>query len=109
MTVIGILGVGQLAALMARGLQGKGYRLVLSPRNAGIAARLAKDHGCEVAASNQAVIDAADGVLVCLPAGTGPGILAQLTFRAGQPVLSAMAGTGLAKVQSTIGPARAAH
>lgn len=108
MTVIGILGVGHLAALMARGLQGKGYRLVLSPRNAGVAADLARDHGCEVMASNQAVVDAADGVLVCLPAQTGPKILAQLAFRAGQPVLSAMAGIRLAKVQSAIGPARAA-
>lgn len=108
MTTIGILGVGHLAELMVRGLQGSGYRLVLSPRNAEVAARLAAEHGCEVAASNQAVVDAADGVFVCLPAATGADDLARLTFRPGQPVLSAMAGTGLARLQSVIGPGRAA-
>lgn len=108
MTTIGILGVGHLAELMVRGLAGSGYRLVLSPRNAGVAARLAAEQGCEVAASNQAVVDAAEGVFVCLPAATGAEELAGLRFRPGQPVLSAMAGTGLARLQSLIGPARAA-
>lgn len=108
MTTIGFLGAGHLASLMVRGLAGHGYRLVLSPRNAEVAARLAMDHGCEVAASNQAVVDAADGVFVSLPAATGAEELARLTFRPGQPVLSAMAGTGLVRLQSVIGPARAA-
>lgn len=105
MTTIGILGVGHLAELMVRGLAGSGYRLILSPRNAGVAARLAAEQGCEVAASNQAVVDAAEGVFVSLPAATGAKELAGLRFRAGQPVLSAMAGTGLARLQSVIGPA----
>ena len=108
MTTIGILGTGGLAALMVRGLQGTGYRLVLSPRNAGVAARLAADYGFEVATSNQALVDAADGVFVSLPAATGAEELAKLTFRPDQPVLSAMAGTGLARLQSVIGPARPA-
>ena len=108
MTTIGIIGTGGLAALMVRGVQRAGYRLVLSPRNAEVARRLATDYGCEVAESNQAVVDAADGVFVSLPAATGAEELAHLTFRPGQPVLSAMAGTGLAKLQSVIGPARAA-
>ncbi|MBL9047259.1 MAG: NAD(P)-binding domain-containing protein [Tabrizicola sp.] len=108
MTTIGILGVGGLAELMVRGLQGSGYRLLLSPRGAEVAARLAADHGCEVAQSNQAVVDGADGVFVSLPAATGAEELSRLTFRPGQPVLSAMAGTGLARLQSVIGPGRGA-
>lgn len=108
MTTLGILGTGHLAELLVRGLAGSGYRLVLSPRNAGVAARLAAEHGCTVGASNQAVVDAADGVIVCLPAATGGEVLAGLTFHPGQPVLSAMAGTGLARLQSVIGPARGA-
>lgn len=108
MTTIGILGVGHLAGLMMRGLEGSGYRLVLSPRNAEVAAKLAHDYGCEIALSNQAVVDAAEGVFVSLPAATGADELARLTFRPGQPVLSAMAGTGLARLQSAIGPARGA-
>lgn len=108
MTTVGILGTGGLAALMVRGLEGSGYRLVLSPRNAEVAAQLAGDHGCEVADSNQAVVDAAEGVFVSLPAVTGVAELAHLAFCPGQPVLSAMAGTGLATLQAVIGPARAA-
>lgn len=108
MTTLGVLGTGHLAELMVRGLTGQGYRLILSPRNAGVAARLVAEHGCEVASDNQAVIDAADGVFVCLPAATGAEVLADLAFRPGQPVLSAMAGTGLARLQSVIRPARAA-
>ncbi len=108
MTTVGILGVGHLAELMVRGLAGQGYRLVLSPRNADMAARLAAEHGCEVAASNQALVDAAEGVFVSLPAASGAEELARLSFRPGQPVLSAMAGTGLARLQSLVGPARAA-
>lgn len=108
MTTIGILGVGGLAGLMVRGWQGTGYRLLLSPRNAAVAERLAADYGCEVATSNQELVDAADGVFVSLPAATGVEELAKLTFRPGQPVLSAMAGTGLARLQSVIGPAQAA-
>lgn len=108
MTTIGFLGVGGLAELMVRGLQGSGYRILLSPRGASVSARLSTAFGCEVAVSNQAVVDGADGIFVSLPAATGAEELARLTFRPGQPVLSAMAGTGLAKLQSVIGPARAA-
>ena len=105
MTTIGILGVGHLAELMVRGLEGSGYDLILSPRNAKIAASLADAFGCKVAASNQDVIDGADGVFVCLPAKTGVNEMSSLKFPAGQPVLSAMAGTGLARLQAAIGPA----
>lgn len=108
MTSLGLLGAGHLAELVVRGLSGSGYRLILSPRNASVAARLAAEHGCDVAAGNQALVDAADGVFVCLPAATGAEVLSGLTFRPGQPVLSAMAGTRLAKLRSVIGPAEGA-
>jgi pyrroline-5-carboxylate reductase len=107
-TTIGILGVGGLAELMVRGLQGSGYRILLSPRGASVSARLSSTFGCEVAKTNQAVVDGADGIFVSLPAATGAEELTRLTFRPDQPVLSAMAGTGLARLQSVIGPARAA-
>lgn len=108
MTTVGFLGVGHLAALMVRGLAGQGYRLVLSPRNTAMAARLAAEYGATVAASNQDVVDAADGVFVCLPPASGADVLSGLAFRPGQPVLSAMAGIGLTRLQSVTGPARAA-
>lgn len=107
-TTIGILGVGGLAGLMLRGLQGAPYRFVLSPRGAEAAARLAAEFGHEVALTNQEVVDRSDAVFVSLPAATGADELARLAFRPGQPVLSAMAGTGIERLQQVIGPARGA-
>ncbi|MBS0565236.1 MAG: NAD(P)-binding domain-containing protein [Proteobacteria bacterium] len=107
MATVGFLGVGGLASLLLRGLQGSGHRFVLSPRGAETAARLAAEFGCEVADSNQEVVDRAEAVFVSLPAATGADELARLTFRPGQPVLSAMAGTGLARLREVTGPARA--
>jgi pyrroline-5-carboxylate reductase len=97
---IGILGVGSLAEYLIRGA--KGVEFVLSPRSAERVARL----GCEVAASNQAVVDACDAVLVCLPAATGLGVVQGLQFRAGQTVCSAMAGVSLAALRRAVGPAQ---
>lgn len=108
MTTVGILGTGELAELIVRGLEGSGTRLLLSPRGAKISARLATEYGCKVAANNQAVVDEADAVFVSLPADTGMAELAKLRFRPGQKVLSVMAGTGLERLQSVVGPAAGA-
>lgn len=97
---IGILGVGSLAEYLIRGAEG--VEFVLSPRSAERVARM----GCEVAASNQAVLDACDAVLVCLPAATGLGVVQGLRFRAGQTVCSAMAGVSLAALRRAVGPAQ---
>ena len=97
---IGILGVGSLAEYLIRGAEG--VEFVLSPRSAERVARL----GCDVAASNQAVVDVCDAVLVCLPAATGLGVVQGLQFRAGQTVCSAMAGVSLAALRRAVGPAQ---
>lgn len=106
MATIGILGVGGLASLLMRGLQGSGHRFILSPRGAETAAQLAKNFGAEVAASNQAVIDASEAVLVCLPAASGAEELSHLRFRHRQTVMSAMSGTGLARLREVVAPAQ---
>lgn len=108
MTTIGILGVGGLARLMLRGLRDAPYRFILSPRGAEASARLAAEYGHEVTASNQDLVDRADAIFVSLPAATGVTELSRLTFRPGQPVLSAMAGTGLKRLAGVIGPGRGA-
>jgi pyrroline-5-carboxylate reductase len=97
---IGVLGVGSLAEYLIRGAEG--VEFVLSPRSAERVARL----GCEVAGSNQAVVDGCDAVLVCLPAATGLAVLQGLRFRAGQTVCSAMAGVSLAALRGAVGPAQ---
>ena len=102
---IGILGIGSLAEYLIRGAGGAGHDFVLSPRSAERAARLAAKHGCAIAASNQAVVDAVDLVLVCLPAAEGLDILRGLTFRPGQSVCSAMAGANIGPLRAAVAPA----
>lgn len=108
MTRIGILGVGHLAEFLMRGAAGSGFSFLLSPRSPERAARLGAEFGATVAADNQAVVDGADLVLVCLPAADGLGLLRGLRFRAGQSVLSCMAGTRIAPLAEAVAPARAA-
>ncbi|WP_431299064.1 pyrroline-5-carboxylate reductase dimerization domain-containing protein [Tabrizicola sp. BL-A-41-H6] len=69
------------------------------------AARLAVTYGCEVAASNQEVVDRSEGVFVALPSARGMEELSRLRFRPEQPVLSAMAGTRAHALSTAIGPA----
>lgn len=102
---IGILGIGNLAAYLVQGAQKAGHQFVLSPRGAMKAAQLAERYGCEVAASNQALVAACDHVLVCLPAAEGLTILQGLTFGAGQSVCSAMAGASLQDMKAAVSPA----
>lgn len=104
---IGVLGTGHLAEFLIRGARGR-YDFTVSPRSAERAAALAASHGVEVAASNQAVVDGCELILVCLPAAEGVEILRGLRFRAGQSVLSAMAGARLAAVEGAVAPAAAA-
>ncbi len=107
MATIGILGVGGLAGLMLRGFAGSDHRFILSPRGEETSTRLAREFGHVRAESNQEVIDRSDAVFVSLPADTGAEELSRLRFRAGQPVLSAMAGTGLRRLAEVTAPARA--
>jgi pyrroline-5-carboxylate reductase len=97
---IGVLGVGSLAEYLIRGAEA--VEFVLSPRSAERVARL----GCEVAGSNQELVDECDAVLVCLPAATGLEVVRGLRFRAGQTVCSAMAGVSLGALRAAVGPAQ---
>jgi pyrroline-5-carboxylate reductase len=102
---IGLLGVGHLADYLVRGAQKGGHQFLLSPRSAAKAADLAARYGCEIAASNQAVVEASEYILVCLPAAEGLAILRDLTFRPGQSICSAMAGASLEDLQAAVAPA----
>lgn len=105
---IGILGTGHLARFVVEGAAGSGYSFLLSPRNAETAAELVAGFGCELAASNQDVVDCCRHVLVALPAATGPEVLAGLTFSPEHQVLSVMAGVSAARLAQVIGPAQGA-
>ena len=105
---VGILGIGHLAGFIIEGAARAGVKnpFVLSPRSHLRATELAARYGATVAPDNQAVVDACDMLLVCLPAAQGAEVLAGLKFRSGQSVLSAMAGLSQADLSQIIAPAR---
>lgn len=102
---VGILGTGHLAEFLIRGASGKGFRFLVAPSRRATA--LAERDDVTLAASNQHVADHADLILASLPAREGLAILQGLTFRAGQSVLSAMAGTRHAALTAAVTPAQA--
>ncbi|WP_336333227.1 pyrroline-5-carboxylate reductase family protein [Pseudomonas putida] len=97
MSVLGILGVGELADKLVRGLRRSGYTgaILLSSRNAERAAQLEGDCGCRIMDSNQAIVDGADTVIVGVRPRTLDELAAQVSFREGQHLVSLMAGISL--------------
>ncbi len=104
---LGFLGTGTIAEAVVRGIAPKGYAITVSERSAARAARLVKEFPNIVAADNQGVIDASDVVFLGLLAEHAPAVLDGLGFRAGQEVVSFMAGIPLAAVGRLVAPARA--
>lgn len=109
MTTYGVLGVGSIAAAIVTGLcdgVAGPPGVVLSPRNAERSADLAaRFPSTRVAADNQAVVDAADVVVVCLLPGSAADVLAGLRFREGQAVVSAVAGLPVRRLADLVAPA----
>lgn len=83
---LGIVGVGGLAEFVVEGYRhaGDSREILLSPRGAVRAADLARRFGCRVMASNQAVLDAADAVIVATPPKAVIDCVAALRWRPGQ-------------------------
>jgi pyrroline-5-carboxylate reductase len=106
----GVLGVGAIGAAIVTGLCDDVEAapvVLLSPRNPEIAAGLARRFASvEVAAGNQAVVDGAQVVIVCLRPHVAQTVLAELRFPADRVVISAMAGVSLEAVGRLVAPAR---
>lgn len=105
---LAVLGVGALAEAIVDGLcrDGEGPTIVLSPRNAERAARLAERHSSvTVAADNQAAIDAASVVVVCVRPQVAEEVLGALRFRPDHEVVSVMAATSLERLAALVSPA----
>ena len=102
-------GVGSIAAAIVTGLCDgvtDPPAIVLSPRNAERSASLAaRFPSARVAPDNQAVVDAADVVVVCLLPGNAAEVLEGLAFRAGQAVVSAVAGLHVQRLVELVAPA----
>jgi pyrroline-5-carboxylate reductase len=105
----GVLGVGALGAAIVTGLCEEvddAPRVLLSPRNAEIAAGLARRYASvEVAPDNQAVVDGARVVVVCVRPQVAQTVLAELRFPADRVVISAMAGVSVESLQRLVAPA----
>ncbi|QEW21682.1 pyrroline-5-carboxylate reductase [Marinibacterium anthonyi] len=91
MSAIGFIGTGHIAAPMARFLAAKGHQVHVTARSQQMSAALAADHGA-IIAPPQEIVDACDIVFACLRPALAKDVLAPLTFRADQAVVSVMAG-----------------
>jgi pyrroline-5-carboxylate reductase len=104
-----VLGGGAIAASIGTGLcehVDDAPPVLLSPRNAGIAAGLAERFATvDVAADNQAVVDGADVVLVCVRPQVAESVLADLRFPADRVVISAVAGLAVQTIRRLVAPA----
>lgn len=106
----GIIGVGAIAAAIVTGLCVSGQEapsIVLSPRNAGLAADLAaRFPTVRVAPSNQAVIDGSSVLILCLRPQDARSVLEGLSFSEQQAVISVMAGISLDALRRLVAPAQ---
>ncbi|MTI08996.1 NAD(P)-binding domain-containing protein [Curvivirga aplysinae] len=91
---LGIIGVGHLASYLVAGIRRSGdqRRIVLSPRNKDVAAKIAANFNCEIAKDNQSVVNEADIVLLATRPVHALMALQEVAFREGQIMLSAVAG-----------------
>lgn len=105
----GVLGVGAIGAAIVTGLcenVDDAPKVLLSPRNAEIAAGLAQRFAnVDVAADNQAVVDGSPEVIVCVRPQVAQAVLAELRFPADRVVISAMAGVPVTALPRLVAPA----
>ncbi len=104
MTTLGFIGVGELARYTVEGLRRGGHAgpIVLSPRNREHAAWLAANRNCRVAASNQAVADASDIVVLATRPAQCLEALSGLELHADQVLLSVVAGVTVAELRAAL-------
>lgn len=102
---LGFLGTGEITTALVRGLQGQDHQILVSPRNAEVAAMLAAEVPGLTIAPNEVVVANSDVVFLCLLARTAWQILPGLPFRPGQTVISVMVDAPLAKLRTVCAPA----
>ena len=106
---LGFVGTGAITSAIVTGLNGAGLggdTILVSPRNAKTAAALAASvPNVTVAASNQAVLDGSDVVMIAVRPQVGIEVLSALKFRADHRIISLMAITPLSKVAELVAPA----
>jgi pyrroline-5-carboxylate reductase len=107
---IGFLGVGTLTTALVEGMRRHGIDdpIHLSPRSEAASLRLAETYtGVIRHRSNAAVVEASDVVVLATRPPQLDGAVRGLPFRAGQIVVTAIAGTPVADVAMLVAPAEA--
>jgi pyrroline-5-carboxylate reductase len=103
------LSIGAITSTIVTGLNAAGIgddTILVSPRNADTAAALAaKFKSVRIAASNQAVLDGSEIVMLAVRPQVAAEVLSKLTFRADRHVISLMAITSLEQVRALVAPA----
>lgn len=104
---LGVVGTGTIAAAMIEGLALSGSEpIIVSPRNADIAADLAaRFPNVTIAVDNQAVVDASDMVVLSVRPQIADEVLRPLNFRSDQHVLSLIATISLDYLHEVTAPA----
>lgn len=106
---IGFVGVGTIAEALIIGMCAEGEHradILLSPRNAEIAGRLARQYPfIEVAEDNQAVVDGSDIVFLAVRPQVAEQVLAPLAFRQEQRIVSLIATFDVARLRPLVAPA----
>jgi pyrroline-5-carboxylate reductase len=104
---IGFIGVGQFAEFLIRGLvrSRPGSEIVLSPRSTRRVQRLAEEYGCQVAASNADVIEAAAVVVLATRPVDVETALSGLPWRHDHTVVSVAAGISVERLAAMVTPA----
>jgi pyrroline-5-carboxylate reductase len=105
---LGFVGTGTIAAAMIEGLcaTSGAPQIIVSPRNADIAADLvARFANVRIAASNQAVLDESDMVLLAVRPQIAAEVLGELRFRPDHKVVSLIATLSLDYLRTAVAPA----
>ena len=102
---VGFIGTGEIAAALVEGLSGRGHDLIVSERNAEMAAALAGQFNDVQVKTNADVVAESDVVFLCLLAGVAGEVLGALPWRGDQAVISVMVDVPLAELAALCAPA----
>lgn len=103
---LGFVGTGTISAAIIRGLAAAGWAepIIVSPRNAKIAAALAADCAMvRIAKDNQEVVDESDTVFIAVRPQIVDEVVPGLRFRADQAVVSVVATASIERIRRLIG------
>ncbi|MCP4432388.1 MAG: NAD(P)-binding domain-containing protein [Gammaproteobacteria bacterium] len=102
---LGFIGVGDLAEYTITGLRRGGYqgRILLSPRNRTMSAKLASDWQCEVMQSNQDVVNNCDYFFLSTRPADCLDALRVLEISSDKHIISVVAGITISQLHEVIG------